>query len=369
MKQRVDLEKDILEDIVKQSKKKQKVEKEVKEKAKISKLSITLLVLDLLACISLFIFYGPYDKFRNLFITTAMETMSHKYLARTFYSDSAISKVLNSNYMKENKDTTNTDQIDFDVKDDGNYESIYEEQILKKDPNNDLYKIIEINENGYSGYLAVIYDASKVKVLPARNQKAGGQTLPTIAKENNAVVAINASGHYYPNGYANLSVKALGAVISNGKIESIGPNSGWGGGIIGFNKDNVLVLSKGSASEAIEAGIRDAVEFGPFLIVNGVPSKIVGNGGYGVAPRTAIAQRKDGIVLFLVIDGRSFKHSIGISMGDMIELLLRYKAHNAANLDGGGSSAMAVNYKIINKPINNGEVKNRYISNAFGLIP
>ena len=54
-----------------------------------------------------------------------------------------------------------------------------------------------------------------------------------------------------------------------------------------------------SAEEAIKAGVRDAVEFGPFLIVNGEPSKVVGNGGYGLHPRTVIGQRKDGVVLFL----------------------------------------------------------------------
>ncbi len=68
-----------------------------------------------------------------------------------------------------------------------------------------------------------------------------------------------------------------------------------------------MYLGKISTSRAIEFGIRDAVEFGPFLIVNGKSSFINGNGGYGVHPRTAIAQRKDGIVLFLVIDGRSLK--------------------------------------------------------------
>lgn len=361
--------KDIVKPVVTKKEKVKKEKPNKVDKPKINKISITFLVLDILACICLFIFYGPFDSFRNTFITTAMETMSHKYLARTFYSDSVISGVLNSNYMSENKDTTNTSEIDFEIKDDGVYESIYEEQILKKDKGNDLYKIIEINENKYSGYLAVIYDPAKVKLLISKFQNTGGQTLQTVAKQNNAVVAINASGHYYPNGYANKSIKALGTVIQDGKIVSIGPSSGWGGGLIGFNKDNVLVLTKENAKTAIENGMRDAVDFGPFLIVNGVPSKIVGNGGYGIAPRTAIAQRKDGIVLFLVIDGRSLKHSLGISMNDMIELFLRYKAHNAANLDGGGSSIMTVNYNIINRPVNSGEVKGRYISNGWGLVP
>ena len=54
-----------------------------------------------------------------------------------------------------------------------------------------------------------------------------------------------------------------------------------------------------------EKGMKDAVEFGPFLIVNGKPLEIVGD-PWGRSPRVAIAQRKDGVVLFLVIDGENY---------------------------------------------------------------
>ena len=42
--------------------------------------------------------YGPWDKFRNIYITTAMKTMHHQYLARIFYTDETINYVMNSNY-------------------------------------------------------------------------------------------------------------------------------------------------------------------------------------------------------------------------------------------------------------------------------
>ena len=71
-------------------------------------------------------------------------------------------------------------------------------------------------------------------------------------------------------------------------------------------------------------GIRDAVTFGPFLIVNGVRSEFKGNGGYGIAPRTAIGQRKDGIVLMVVIDGRRPGHSLGVDMVELTNVLEKY---------------------------------------------
>lgn len=100
-------------------------------------------------------------------------------------------------------------------------------------------------------------------------------------------------------------------------------------------------------------GIRDAVEFGPFLIINGEASKVLGNGGWGIAPRTAIGQRQDGIVLFLVINGR-IPTSIGADMNDLIEIMQKYGAYNAANMDGGSSTELVINNKIINKPVAGG---------------
>ena len=102
--------------------------------------------------------------------------------------------------------------------------------------------------------------------------------------------------------------------------------------------------------QALAKGCRDAIEFGPYLIVNGKSSFITGNGGWGIAPRTAIGQRKDGIVLMLVINGR-IPSSIGADMVDLTEIMENYGAYNAANLDGGSSSELVINQKIVNTPV------------------
>ena len=54
----------------------------------------------------------------------------------------------------------------------------------------------------------------------------------------------------------------------------------------------ILVLTKEDARTAIANGIEDAVDFGPFLIVNGKRAIAKGNGGYGIASRTALGQDK-----------------------------------------------------------------------------
>ncbi len=337
--------------------------KKNKKGKKINRWFYIFIILDVLAIAALFVIYGPWSGFRDFWITSAMTTMTHHYLAETFYSDEVIKDVINKNFVENIDATTDASEITFsDGKDTGIYESEYEEQILKRDEGNDLYKVFDITVNRSKAHIAVIYDPSRITYTVSSKINNRGQQLIDIAREQEAVVAINASAFarigsggrkLVPNG---ITIKE-GRILQNGVVASKY-------GIIGFNNDNVLVLMKGTAEEAIAAGIRDAMTFGPFLYVNGVPAKINGNGGWGVAPRTVIAQRKDGIAFFIVFDGRS-AGGLGASMNDLIEVLTRYKAYNAANLDGGGSSTLVVNNKVINETGGWGYTGDRYLPDAW----
>lgn len=323
---------------------------------------ITLIILDIFAIICLITFYVPFFGIRDFLITNAMPTMSHKYIARTFYSNKTIKEVLNSNKVIELEDSTDPTKIDFTkLVDTGHYSSIYEEQVLKRDKGNDLYKIITVEEDGYKAYIAVIYDAKRVHLVSSSN--SGKQKIDEIAEENNAKIAINASGYTYGKNYTKIP---SGAVIIDGKIASNVGKPYYGGGIVGFNEDGVLMLINDTATVAIKAGMVQGMEFGPFLIVNGKMANIKGDGGWGKAQRTAIAQRKDGIVLFLVSDGRQYnKGIIGMSMKQIATLLLKYGAYNASNLDGGNSAIMYANGKYISTPSTQEGDGGRHLPNAW----
>ena len=289
-------------------------------------------------CVSfLLLLYGPYNNFRTWLVTTAMQTMNHQYLCKWFYSNSQINKVLNENYVIESGDSTDEDLITHEK--DKNYIDKYDKEILDVEEGT-KYKIIKLKVNGQNAYLAAIYDPSMVKLAVTQSLGEKGEYVTHMAERNNALLAINGGGFYDP-GNATLGGTPNGITISNGKIITNG-EYGSTGGLIGFTKDNTLVLLKNvTAEEAINKGIRDAVSWSPFLIVNGEPSFIKGNGGWGYAARTAIGQRKDGIVLFLVVDSNSIRTS-GADMVDLTEIMQRYHAVNAANLDGGTSSVMVL---------------------------
>ena len=188
-----------------------------------------------------------------------------------------------------------------------------------------------------------------------------------MAKDNNAIVALNGGGFDDPN-YNSNGASPIGITYSRGEMYTDYYYAG-SGGIIGFDKDNKLVLStKCTDATAKSLNIRDAVTCGPFLIVNGKASAVLGNGGWGTAPRSAIGQRQDGIVLFLAIDGRMVGRQ-GADMDDLIEIMQNYGAYNAANLDGGTSTAMVVNNELINDPIDSkNRHRTRYIATGWGLI-
>ena len=123
-------------------------------------------------------------------------------------------------------------------------------------------------------------------------------------------------------------------------------------------------IIKTIGEEAIEKyDVRDALEFGPFLIVDGKEQKLpLLAGGYMRSARSVIAQRRDGIILFLVTDVNGF-YTNGTTLQEIVDLLKKYDVYNAANLDGGASSQLVVDGKVINTPLN---IYNRIVNGGNG---
>lgn len=342
-------------------KKNKKAKNKEKKIFRIGKFTIFIILLDLFAVCGLVVINS--EEFKTFWIPTAMTTMSHKYLAYMLYNEDEVNKVMSENYIEQNTEEINLDEIVIgNTKEKSHYASKYEEDLFTRDEGNDVYKIIRIEETKYKGYLTVIYDPSDVELAVSSKLGKAGQSVNTLVKNNNGLVGINGGGFEDLDGWGNGSIP-YGAIIKDGEL--IWTHAGGSGGLIGFTKEHKMYLTDKSPEEAIADGMVDAVEFGPNLIVNGKVSKIHGDGGWGTAPRTVIAQRKDGIVLFLIIEGRLPGYSTGATMNDVIDILLRYKAYNAANLDGGASSTMSVGGKLWNKPSAGGEYGGRTVSNAW----
>ncbi len=288
------------------------------------------IIVTLLGTILLFL-YGPSEYYRSLFVTTVMETSAAKILATGFLGEERVQEILSQNTVIAFKEVTNTNLIETPDK-----TNTTEEELSS-------IKIEDVSGNTYKGKMMIIRDPSRIFVGVTNQLGVKGERTDRMVKRVGAIGGVNGGGFVDEAGMGH-GGDPLGIVITEGKLISGGLDKKHE--IIGFNKDNVLVLGTYTGQEALDIGIRDAISFGPFYIVNGEAAPVVGTGG-GLNPRTVIGQKKDGTVLLLVIDGRQ-SSSLGATYKDCLEIMLKYEAYNAANLDGGTSSVMVYEDKIIN---------------------
>ena len=341
------------------------------KKCKWKRLFIFIFMMGIIGIIMLLLLlYGPNQKFRDWLINTAMTTMNHQYLATWFYDEATIEDSLNRNSISAFSFASNIDDvqfIDYAKMDNIEFENEYEKQILDKVRENNDYKIIKITGEKYDGYLAAIYDPTRVDVAVTKYLGKDGQYLSIISEQNNAYVAITGGGFVDPGGNGT-GGEPLGITIDDGILrhETIYNKERLKGGLVGLTSDHKLYLGDISSSQALAMGITDSVSFGPYLIVNGISADVSGMAG-GLSPRTAIGQRKDGIFLFLVLDGdRTLGR--GASYQDILEIMEKYGAYNASCLDGGTSAGMTVKNQLINNPTSErGQHRSRPIATAFIL--
>lgn len=187
-------------------------------KNKFKKLKIFFVVcfiLGTICCfIGLFMLYGPIDGFRTFLITSAEGSMRHKYIEYWFYDQNTIDYIMSKNDVIEVGENTNTSLYTFNNQDsDKNnletpkkvtYKNEYERQVLEN-PDGADYKIIEISEKKFEGFLAVIYDPSRVHTVTTQYLGTKGEYLVNMAKRVKAEVAINGGGFVDPNFNSNRS--------------------------------------------------------------------------------------------------------------------------------------------------------------------
>lgn len=291
------------------------------------------------------IYYGPFTNTRDMIVTTAMTTMSHQYFATLFLSKEKIDEILAKNRPQENIEDQSLSAINIGS------------GISAEDMNG--MELKDVSNDSYTGKLLIINDPSRVKLVSSPRLGTSGATTSQIVAENDAVAGINAGG--FQDDALGTGGKPAGLVIEDGQLRTT--NTGASYSLVGMDKDNKMVVSNSMTySKCQQLNLRCAVSFGPVIIINGNATIKSGTGGWGMQPRTAIAQRKDGAILMLVIDGRQ-KGSLGATLRQVQDILLDNGAYNAFNLDGGASTTMVYNGNVVNSPSD--ILGERYVPNAF----
>ncbi|MBR2697622.1 MAG: phosphodiester glycosidase family protein [Clostridia bacterium] len=304
-------------------------------------------------------FRGPSPSTGDLLTMSMLETSALKFVPRLYYSASEMDAIIARNAVDTGDSETDTSLIVIakptPTPDPDAALEAAATPVATAPPENlllseDGIDVFQVQGGTYKGYMMVVYDPSRVTCGTCRDTftRQKGLQLKDIAKRYDAVAAINGGGFEDAGGAGNGGTP-IGLVVSNGKLMHTGGDSGDFYATVGFNQDDVMIISKMSASEAKKKGIRDAITFGPRLIVNGEPANVKGQSS-GLNPRTAIGQRADGAVLMLVIDGRQAS-SLGATYSDLIKVMVEYGAVNAINLDGGSSSLMYYRGNYLNNGV------------------
>ena len=325
-------------------------------KKKLKKIAFIVLfeILFLTITTPILFLYGPYDSLRKMAISTVLATR-HSYLIDKYIPKSVVNKVFENEITQEASAATLSDKIDTHVE-------------IKHKNDNEIIRY-NIQTDSFDGYLLEIKDPTKIKVAMTKELGKSGQKTSDMAKDNNAIAAINGGSFVDESSdgtkYAGTGSYPGGYVISDGKV--IYPTSdideNQKENVLAFTKSGHLIVGDRSIKELKEMDVKEAICFRPpTLIINGkrqIKDKYEG----GLNPRTAIGQKADGTVLFLVIDGRKSLTKMGATLYDVQEVLLDYGAINAGNLDGGYSSTMYYEGEVINSPNSwNGE---RTVATAF----
>ena len=359
----------------KEEKRAEKEEKKVRraqenQKTELKDSSIVALIMSILFFITVVgysvVAFGhiPFvEKWRNIWIETAMTTDQHKWLAQSFFPDWLIKDVMSRQVDIKDMGITEIDPnkelfggvIDPTVLVEGEPDS--HGNIVYANNIEEGIVILEVEDTNYKGKLIIVDDPSRVVLADTDYKGTRGEFICTYLEKENAVIGVNASG-FYDAGGVSLGGQVGGMSVSNGEY--------WGEydsryTLMGFDTNNRMIV--GGTDDWEQYNIRDGMQYRPSLILNG--EKVVSDSaGWGLQPRTTMGQCDNGVVLILVIDGRQVGYSLGATMEDCADILLEYGAVTAAACDGGSSSVIGYKGEIINEPSTNMPT-GRYLPNAW----
>lgn len=204
-----------------------------------------------------------------------------------------------------------------------------------------------------------IADISLLKTALAGNTYARNLTETTSVQAANAGAILAINGDYY-------GAQERGYVLRNGMLYRASAQSGTDALVIGAD-GNFRIITEGetSADTLVREGAWQVLTFGPALVKDGqVTVRSSDEVGRAMTsnPRTAIGQISEGHYLLVVSDGRT-KESTGLSLRQLAELMQSLGAQIAYNLDGGGSSTMVFQGRVVNSPTTNGRsIRERSVS-------
>ena len=333
-----------------------------------------LLLIECTYCVAVFTDWcPPLTSLRNMYIETALSTLSHRWLATALIPGDVVQEVwegledsrnaqLGQNSAGWETEETTGNRGFFELFPEleestvrawapisgeelaelyVNYSGLDEvgldlytrqgDQVLAIDAKNGILAV-RIREELFRGVLILAKYPDRLSCAAAENWGIEGQTAGQIAAAHGALVAMTASGFRdsEKEGTAQTGAAMCGGVPYG---EHLKP----GYKRIELRGDDRLYVV--DAPDEFHPDCTDASEWSPALIVDG-QTVVTKEDHYNARnPRCCLGQTADGTVLMLCIEGR-YLDSLGATAPECAEVLARYGAYQAMNLDGGTSAIL-----------------------------
>lgn len=330
----------------------------------------------LTACIGLFLsailsgvflLYGPFPYFRELWVNTAMETMNHRWLAGLLFDSKTVAAIRAKSTPKVPGENTNPSLVTGTTGKTSSHVPADNATSLPASPADGEHIIhgvgfIRLRNNSlkgdsFNGWLVKVYDPARLTMGLSKDFGKSGEHITDMTTRTGSFLGINAGGFVDVDGHGNGGTPDKILIYDHKQLT--GGNDSSVHSMIGLDDSSRLILGSYTQAALTAQHFRYAVEFSPFLIVNGKLSDVSGS---GIQPRTAIGQKADGTILFVIIDGRSIS-SPGATWEDVQKIMQENGAVNAANLDGGSSTVLSYGGKLVNVP--SSPYGERYLPDAF----
>ena len=196
----------------------------------------------------------------------------------------------------------------------------------------ELHKVYRYNSHCF---VAVINPTDKRFLVTKFAHKA----VSTVAREEGAQLVINGGGYG--------SYGAVGLHASLGEVyHPVDGYEPW----INLTEDNQPQINAFNSKEKVY----NALAGKRFIVQDGRISPNTSVAWREVHPRTLVGITQDGNLIECVVDGRQGPHNIGINLFDAARIMIEFGAWKAIDLDGGGSTTMWVNDRVVNSPIDDG---------------
>ncbi|CAH8716537.1 phosphodiester glycosidase family protein [Paenibacillus thiaminolyticus] len=216
-------------------------------------------------------------------------------------------------------------------------------------------ELYRINQPTYQGYAMKVKlkDPSAMRLTLGKDKYGGSETTMQAVKRYGAVAGINAGG--FADGKGNRY--PLGTTVMDGEyVHSFEPTY-KDLAFVGLDAGGKLIGGKFSEKQQLDTlKPQHGATFVPALLKNGRKLAIPQKWQSSRAPRTVIGNYKDDQLLILVADGYDEKGSSGAKLEELQAKLSNLGVIDAYNLDGGGSSSLIFNGRVVNNP-SDGELR------------